>query len=68
MNCKYGVHTAESEEADVNHLTTQCHARLSPIKALAGLEWGRGVGLSILRMLYLSIIRSLFERVSLILL
>ena len=55
----YVGYTAESKEAEVNHLTTQNRSRLRPIKALA---WsGRGVGMPILRMLYLSIIRSLIE-------
>ena len=55
----YVGYTAESKEAEVNHLTTQSRSRLRPIKALA---WsGRGVGVPILRMLYLSTIRSLIE-------
>lgn len=60
-----GVHvgyTAESREAEVCHLSTQCRARLQPLKTLA---WsGSGVGVPLLRMLYISTIRSIVEYAS----
>ena len=55
-------YTAESKEAEINYLKTQCCARLRALKVLA---WhGRGVGVPVLRTLYISTVRSLFEYAS----
>ena len=58
----YIGYTAESREAELNYLTTQCRASLKPIKVLA---WsGHSIGVPILRMLYQSTVRLLIEYAS----
>ena len=60
-----GIHigyTADSREAELNHLTVQCKARLQPLRSLA---WsGRGAGVPVLRMLYLTTIRTIIDYAS----
>ena len=58
----YVGYTAESKEVEVRHLATQFRDRLRAIKALA---WsGHGVGVPLLRKVYMSVIRSLFDYAS----
>lgn len=58
----YVGYTAESKEVEMRHLTTQARDRLKAIKALA---WsGRGVGVPVLRKVYVSVIRSLLHYAS----
>lgn len=55
----YVGYTADNKEAELNNLLTQCKARLQPIKVLA---WSRtGVGVSVLRSMYISTVRSLID-------
>ena len=58
----YVGYGADSREAEVNHLVAQCKARMQPLRSLA---WsGRGVGVPVLRMMYLTTIRSVIEYAS----
>lgn len=55
----YVGYGADSKEAELNHLVVQCKARLQPLRSLA---WsGRGVGVPVLRMMYLTTVRSVIE-------
>lgn len=58
----YVGYAADSKEAQLNHILTQCRARLQPLKTLA---WsGLGVGVPVLRMMYITTIRSVIEYAS----
>lgn len=55
----YVGYTSESKDAELNFLKMQCRARMRPMKALA---WhGKGVGVPVLRLMYISIVRSVIE-------
>lgn len=51
--------TASSKDAEVNHILTQCRARLRPLRALACR--GVGAGVPLLRLIYISTIRALVD-------
>ena len=58
----YVGYTADSREAQLNHLQTQCKARIQPLRSLA---WrGKGAGVPVLRLMYITTIRSLIEYAS----
>lgn len=55
----YIGYSHESKDAELNYLLAQCRRRLQPMKALA--YSGRGVGIPILRMMYITTVRSLID-------
>lgn len=58
----YVGYTADSKEAETNHIITQCKARLHPLRSLA---WsGMGVGAPVLRAMYIATIRSIIDYAS----
>lgn len=58
----YIGYKADSKDAELNHILTQCKTRLQPLKSLA---WsGTGAGVPVLRMMYLTTIRSVVDYAS----
>lgn len=58
----YVGYTAEAREAEVNFLSAQCKARMQSLRPLA---WSsQGVGVPVLRMIYVSTARSIIEYAS----
>ncbi|XP_069987694.1 uncharacterized protein [Penaeus vannamei] len=55
----YSGFTASSKDAEVNHILTQCRARIRPLRALACR--GVGAGVPLLRLIYISTIRALVD-------
>lgn len=58
----YIGYKADSKDTELHHILTQCKARLQPLKSLA---WsGAGAGVPVLRMMYLTTIRSVIDYAS----
>ena len=55
----YVGYTRSSKDSQLRHVLTQCQARLQPLKALA--RAGEGVGVPVLRTMYIATIRSVID-------